>query len=217
MFVRFRSTATTLQVSLVETSRTAGKVHHSHVAGFGSVPIEPSVADRVAFWTKLHRRLGGLANQVTGAAQGEILAAVHARIPMPTPEDQEAAQTETARNAREANSGTFDILRDKHLGLAQAYRDGAEKAQAAAEAVGELRDRVRQPADDVGREVEGRRHVAADLRHCRDLAAVVDALGKRWGEDRVFDMAVKAQIIGSDRAGRAMVRLLKKLTAPDEP
>ncbi len=97
MFTRFRETARCLQVSLVETHRTGGRVRHSHVAGLGSIGVSPSPADRIAFWTKLHQRLAALANRIDGATHGVILAAVHARIPMPTPDDQRAVQIENAR------------------------------------------------------------------------------------------------------------------------
>jgi hypothetical protein len=98
MFVRFRETARRLQVSLVETGRTGGKVRHSHVASLGSIVRGPSVAERVAFWAALYQRLGRLANRVNGEAYGAILAAVHARIPIPTQEEQRAAAVESAQD-----------------------------------------------------------------------------------------------------------------------
>jgi hypothetical protein len=59
MFVRFRSTPHVrplpldprrLQVSVVETRWSGGRVRHEHVASLGSVPREPSVPERIAFW-----------------------------------------------------------------------------------------------------------------------------------------------------------------------
>jgi hypothetical protein len=57
MFVRFRETRNRLQVSLVEARRIDGKARHEHVAGLGSIEMPPSIADRIAFWNRLHQRL----------------------------------------------------------------------------------------------------------------------------------------------------------------
>ena len=82
MFVRFRQTDRRLQASLSETRRQGGKVVHVHVAGLGSVPILPTAADRIAFWTKLHQWLDALSNRVDAKQRGAILTAIHVRIPM---------------------------------------------------------------------------------------------------------------------------------------
>ncbi len=47
MFARFRQTARHLQVSLTEGRRAGAKVRQEHVAGLGSVPAEPTAADRI--------------------------------------------------------------------------------------------------------------------------------------------------------------------------
>jgi hypothetical protein len=62
-----------------------------------SIGISPSPADRIAFWAKLHQRLAALANRIDAKAHCAILAAVHARIPMPTPDDQRVVLIENAR------------------------------------------------------------------------------------------------------------------------
>ena len=49
MFVRFRQTKHRLQVSLVETRRIDGHVRQGHVASLGSVPLPPSLQDRLTF------------------------------------------------------------------------------------------------------------------------------------------------------------------------
>jgi hypothetical protein len=67
MFVRFRQTTRRLRASLTETHRAGGKVRHEHVAGLGSVPLLPTAADRIAFWTKLHQRLDTLGNRIDAA------------------------------------------------------------------------------------------------------------------------------------------------------
>lgn len=35
-----------------------------HIACLGSVPLDLSAADRIAFWTKLDERFAGLANRI---------------------------------------------------------------------------------------------------------------------------------------------------------
>jgi hypothetical protein len=64
---------------VVETRWHASEVKHEQVASLGSVPHEPTVPERIAFWTQLHERLARLANRVDAAAQAKILGAVHAK------------------------------------------------------------------------------------------------------------------------------------------
>jgi hypothetical protein len=54
------------------------------------------VADRIAFWTRLHERLARLANRLDAEAQAKVLGAVHERIPMVTLAEQCALQLENA-------------------------------------------------------------------------------------------------------------------------
>ncbi len=96
-FTRFRQTARRLQASLVETHRHGGTVRHEHVAGLGSVPISPTAANRIAFWTKLHQRLDALSNRLDAAQRAVVLAAIHARIPMPTLDARQTVQLERAK------------------------------------------------------------------------------------------------------------------------
>jgi hypothetical protein len=110
MFVRFRQSDRRLQASLAETRRQDGKVRHEHVAGLGSVPIALSPTDRLAFWTKLHQRLDALSNRVDAAQRGAILTAIHARIPMPTLDDQQAVQLERAQ----ADARFWETLAEMH-------------------------------------------------------------------------------------------------------
>ena len=74
MFVRFRQSANRLQLSLVESCRVGVKVRHEHVASLGAIGMSPSVADRVAFWGRLHERLAKLSNRVDPKA--------HALLPL---------------------------------------------------------------------------------------------------------------------------------------
>jgi hypothetical protein len=97
MFVRFRETLSRLQVSLVETRRVNGKVRHEHVASLGSIVLSPAVADRVAFWARLHERLGRLSNRVGPEALAKVMGDIHARVPMVTVNEQRALQLENAK------------------------------------------------------------------------------------------------------------------------
>jgi len=97
MFTRFRATGSGRQVSLAETRRIDERVGQTHVAGLGSIDVPPSVADCIAFWTKPDQRLAGLANRLDANQIGAILGVVHARMLIPTPDDQLAAHLENAR------------------------------------------------------------------------------------------------------------------------
>ena len=75
MFVRFRSyTSAAMQVSIVETRRTGGKVRHEHVAGLGSIEMPPTVYGRVALRRAACLAIAGCRpqeNAVAGLAQGQ--------------------------------------------------------------------------------------------------------------------------------------------------
>jgi hypothetical protein len=109
MFVRFRQSRQRLQLSLVSTLRVAGKVRHEHIASLGSVVAPPLLTARVEFWRALHERLARLANRVDAATQAKILDSVHNRIPMPTSEEQRAAQREAAEHDIRFWSGMQDM------------------------------------------------------------------------------------------------------------
>jgi hypothetical protein len=90
MFVRFRKTRSRLQASLCRTQRVKRAVKHEHIAQLGSIAISPSVADRLAFWTRIHERLA--ANRIAPEMLTELLAAIHERVPMVTPSERDAEQ-----------------------------------------------------------------------------------------------------------------------------
>ena len=90
MLVRFRQTAAGLQCSLVETRRIDGKVRYEQVASLGSVSRSPSVGDRLAFWRRVYEQLAELADRIDAETQGQIISAVHSRIPIVTPNEQRA-------------------------------------------------------------------------------------------------------------------------------
>jgi hypothetical protein len=123
MFVRFRQTIRRLQCTLIETRRVAGKVRHEHIASLGSIEAPPSIADRVAFWAELHSRLFKLSNRVDANTQGRIFEQIHARIPMPTADEQRQLQKENA----EADERFWSSL--QHLNAAQAENHKGQLAK----------------------------------------------------------------------------------------
>jgi hypothetical protein len=97
MFVRFRQQGRRLQASLMQTRRVSGKMQSEHIASLGSVDAEVSVRERLAFWTKLPERLARLGNRVGPDEHAKLYAALNARIPMVTAEEQRAVQEENAK------------------------------------------------------------------------------------------------------------------------
>ncbi len=97
-FVRFRQQGQRLQASLVQSRRAGGKVHGEHIGALGSVDGEVSVRSRVAFWAKIHDRLAALGNRVGADEHPKILGALHARIPMVTPDELHAVQEESFKD-----------------------------------------------------------------------------------------------------------------------
>ena len=88
MLVHFRETPYGLAMSLVETRRENGKVRHEHVASLGSIETPPSVAARIEFWHGLHERLAQLSHRLDAETRGKVMSAVHARVPMVTPDEK---------------------------------------------------------------------------------------------------------------------------------
>src|SRR5271170_2921987 len=109
MFVRFRQQGRRLQASLMHTRRVAGKMDSEHIASLGSVDADVSVRERLAFWSKLPERLARLGNRVGPDDHAKIYAALHARIPMVTPDEQRAIQEENAKNDERFWDTTRDL------------------------------------------------------------------------------------------------------------
>src|SRR5262249_33880200 len=91
MLVHFRETPYGLAMSLVENRRENGRICHEHVANLGSIEPPPSVAARIEFWRGLHERLAQLSKRLDAETRGKVMVAVHARVPMVTPEEQPAS------------------------------------------------------------------------------------------------------------------------------
>ena len=119
MFARFRESPRRLQVNVVETRRiSVARVRHEHVASLGSIELPLTVAGRMEFWRRLHERLARLSNRIDSTAQGKLLGAVHARIPMVMPDEQRALQIENA----EADARLWGSLHDLHQGSVEGHK-----------------------------------------------------------------------------------------------
>lgn len=221
MFVRFRKRKSRLQVSLIETRRVDGKVRHEHIASFGSVPVPPEVADRIAFWQRLHERLARLSNRVDAAMQGKILGDVHARIAMVTADEQRALQLENAEaderfwaSMQSISAGTAEDHKRLAAKVADTIATGeasALEAQANAMLAKERIERIkRREAVEGGlgkprtREDWDRwlRANGTDPDHCVQLHEISKAIG--------FETMVKAMRRETDRAERSIVRKLHR-------
>jgi len=125
MFVRFRQTKHRLQVSLAESRRVDGQIRQEHIGQLGSIETPLSVRGRVAFWHRLHERLGRLSNRVDPA---KVLGQVHARIPMVTMDEMQALKLENA----EADERFWSSLHGMHQEQAEGQRQLAATAEQAA-------------------------------------------------------------------------------------
>jgi hypothetical protein len=104
---------------------------HEHVAG--------SIADRVAFWGALHQRLGKLSNRFSHETHGKLIGQIHARIPMPTVDEQRQLQKENA----EADEQLWSTLHDMNASTAADHKELVATAQQTIADSGQLQ-RMRQ-------------------------------------------------------------------------
>jgi hypothetical protein len=125
MFARFRVTPHRLQVSLVETRRTDGRVRHEHVAALGSAQLPLSPQNRLQFWEQLHPRLARLANRLDSEAQARTLASIHARIPMVNADERQALQIEAAKR----DVTFWEVMRDSNAELSLGQQQLAQTAE----------------------------------------------------------------------------------------
>lgn len=221
MFVRFRSTRTRLQASLIETRRVDGKVRAEHVAALGSIAQPANVIDRVEFWQSLHERLGKLANRLPDPMP--VYGAIQARIPMPTADEQRAAMLETA----EADARLWESLRDLNQSMADdnrglagsaeskavAAQEQAESAKAHAEAAADRVARLKR-----GETINGGLHRPFDIRQAfrdagwteRDMAHAIDvaSLSEAQHEEYIAEL-VKRGVKAQRRIKRALPREIR--------
>jgi hypothetical protein len=195
MFVRFRKQGRRLGVSLMQTRRVAGKVQSEHVAALGSVDDPPSVRERFAFWAALPERLTRLGNRLAGSEQPKIYEAVHARIPMATPDDQRAIQEENAKD----DERFWDAMRDLWAANLEGHKGLIADAEAKiAEAAPQLEvatESIERAKDRLARLARGE--------------VVSGGLGKR------VDMAALFERAGLTKRDLKRCRLMADLT-PDE-
>ena len=124
MFVRFRQTPSRLQVSLAEGRRVGGTVRHEHIASLVSILVPATIADRVAYWRRLHERLAKLSNRIGADEQGKILGPIHARFPMVTIDELRTLQRENS----EANEKFWAGLQGMNTELAEGHKELAAKS-----------------------------------------------------------------------------------------
>jgi hypothetical protein len=230
MHVRFRRQGRRLNVSLIENRRPAtdkAKVVAEHIGALGSVDAAISVRERLAFWAKLHQRLDKLGNRVGADQHAKIYAAVAARIPMVTPDEQRALQeeyftreaqiSETIRDMAEGMvAGHKSLIADAEKALAD-HAPAAERfaadAAAAKDKLAKLKrgDSVpgglgKQPAvEKVFREAGWTRR---DINDARLRAEVVEVLG-----EGVIGQMVDLQLKAMERAERRILRRMALIAA----
>jgi len=217
MFVRFRQTKRRLQVSLVDTRRVDGRVRHEHIASLGSVPVPPSLQDRLTFWRRLHERLSRLSNRVSADIQGKILGDIHARIPMVTPDEIQVAKIEVAEADERSWSGLHQ-MHTKQIAKAEGQIvDLKIEAETAAAAAAEAKDRIERlkrgedvasglTKPDTEKMLREMGRTTRDINHARRLSEVCDA----FGDEGVFKLLVERHLEVGEREDRRIVRRLKR-------
>jgi hypothetical protein len=195
MFVRFRSTQQRLHVSVVETRREKGKVHHKHVAGFGSVPVPPSIDDRLAFWKDLHERMPKLANRLDAATQAKVLSQIHDRIPMVVVDEQRAVQLRKAQQ----DERFWQIIHDMHAETVESQKAAAAQLE-------------RDIAAGVAAQAAAASNLEISKRRLADLQGGKDVAG---GLGRPFDPEVELRKLGWTASDLRYARLASTLPEPE--
>jgi hypothetical protein len=195
MFVRFRQSRTRLQASLIETRRVAGNVQHGHVTSLGAVSVPPSIQDRLRLWSDLPGRLARLSNRVAADDHPKIVDALHARIPMVTPDDLRTWQQENA----EADRLFWTAMRDLNAEAAEGHKrvlaTAEKKAAAAQVAVADADAKITGLAERLDQLKRGE-DVAGGLSARATLAQLMRAIGWKPGDQRRARL-----LIAIERAG----------------
>jgi hypothetical protein len=225
MFIRFRETQSRLQVSVVETRRV--KVRHEHIAQLGSVPVPPSIADRIAFWKRLSERLAKLSNRIDAEAQAKIISDIDARIPIVTLDEMQQLKIENAE-AEERVWSSIHAMEEEQVGgqkklmaeVERAIAVGSEAMNDAAARIADAKDRaerLRKGEDvpgglgkpkDKERILRNAGWTTADIRHRELLASLPEE-----ATDVMIDASMKAR----KRAERATARRLGRKLRDDVP
>jgi hypothetical protein len=187
-----------------------------------------SVADRIAFWQRLHERLAGLSNRVDPT---KILSAIHDKVPMVTQQEQQQLKLENAR----ADEQFWSWLHDSHEATAADHKQLVSEAEAkiaenhnaaaAADAkAAEARARVErlQSGEDLpgglGKPFDAERCLrevgwtTRDLNDARLLSKVCDALGDDFVIKHTADAGVKARKREQRAALRRLARRLEVIS-----
>src|SRR5262249_14656083 len=153
MFVRFRQTNSTVQASLLAGRRINGGVRHEQIASLGSIKLPMTIDGREAFWRKLHEILARLGNRIAGVEQAKIMASIHERMPMVTPDERRAHEIGLAECERHVWNSMHELLAERAEGMdgvasyatasATADRQGASDASTRAADAADRRDRLR--------------------------------------------------------------------------
>jgi hypothetical protein len=224
MFVRFRQQGRRFQASLMQTRRVSGKMHSEHIASLGSVDVEVSVRERLAFWAKLPGRLARLGNRVGRDDQAKVYAALHARIPMVTADEQRAIQQANAEGDERfweamRDMGTASVEEHKAL-ISSAEKRIAEQAPKAAEAgeraqaAKDRLERIRRGESvpgglgkpfDVRAALEAAGFTERDLRRMRLLASLTEAEMKQASAKTCAEV-VDAADRAAEREARRIIR-----------
>jgi hypothetical protein len=225
MFVRFRQTKYRLQASLVETRRADGKVKHEHVASLGSIETPQSIADRIAFWRKVHDRLAKQGNRI-GPSMGAIIGALHERVPMPTPDEQREFQLQNARR----DERFYGTVSEVHAEMVEGHKvllssiekkiaDGQAAAKATAERAATARQRIEQiergevVAGGLGRPLTYEDMVevlkrsgftASDIRHFQNVAALDESAFAEYVQE------CQRRLLRADEGRKQVARTLRK-------
>jgi len=227
MFVRFRTKGQRLQVSLIATHRSDGRVRNEHVAGLGAALLPLSAANRAAFWQQLHPRLARLGNRLSGDDQAKILAAVHARITMVTGDELRALQiAAAAADARfwEMMEASNAELRDGNREVAATAEKRAnvagQAAEAAAARVAIAKDRVKRleageaiASSIVEPDLRKLAHQAgmtdSDIRH----SVIVHEIYQLGGEQEYLDATAPSRRREKTAARKVLRRLMVRQAA----
>jgi hypothetical protein len=221
MFVRFRQQGRRLQASLMHTRRAAGKMQSEHIAGLGTVDADVSVHERLAFWAGLPARLARLGNRVGFEDHAKIYSALHARIPMVTPDEQRAVQEENARDderiwgaIRDLNASTVE----EHKGLVKSAEARiAEYAAKAAEAA-ERTDTAKERLERIkrGENVPGGLGKRLDFERLMRKAGITPSMAKRMAllgslTAEEFESFLKKKHVGFKALDKAMDREARQI------
>jgi hypothetical protein len=154
-----------------------------------SLVLAQTVAGRIAFSAALYGRLAKLDNRIDPEMQGKILGAIHAKVPMVTPDEQRGLQIENAEDderlwsqMRDMQASTIEdhkaLATDAQKAISSLTAGMAEAEQRAASAKeraqklknGEnLSGGLSKSAPDFEKILRDAGWTKADLRHAREL------------------------------------------------